>query len=170
MKHLHQLTKTEFQILHLLSQGVPYRDISTTLSIGRSSLHVHCARIRQKTGITSTRDKAQCHAAYTNRKQHQGQETAPLQVSTATLANSIPAGPAPTTKQLRALSLRSRGFTYEQIAQAMKITPQTAMNTVSQGCQRAGITGARKDRPRRIREYLRNPGAVPARELTVDDL
>jgi DNA-binding CsgD family transcriptional regulator len=149
------LTRTEKTILHHLAWGKTYREILTVMNEERAknpgegklagrpmslfTLHTVCCRIRQKTGIKSTKDAKECrnwertHLRYT-----------PIQKEK---------GPSP--RQLQILRLLAEDRAYPEICQTMGLNMQSAMNLASEARKRVKITDKLRSS---VRNYLIHSG------------
>lgn len=130
------LPKRQRVILRLLSRGWTYQRIQQYLGIKLETVHSHCGQIRQRTGITNTRDAAMCKKYMDGIVDNE--------------AASLPV----TSTQLMVLRFLAKGQTYADIADTMGTTPQTVQNHATIGCRRAGIKRGQNTRAQEIRSYL----------------
>lgn len=118
MNLTNDLTTKESQVLKMLAGSLTNQQIRSALRMSPGSLHVHCCRIRQKTGITDTRDWRQCKKFLEMQK---------------------PKTCVPTPRQMDVLRLLAQGKTHKYIAASLGMSISASMNYASQGMLRMGI-------------------------------
>lgn len=121
-----EFTKLESQVFRQLYIGNPVEAIAGILGIEEATAHMVCHNIRQKTGITDTRDRGECIEWLRSFNKPSPRQMDPRHA---------------TPTQLDCMELLVQGLSYEQIRKGMDFhNIQTAQNHISQGCKRAGIT------------------------------
>lgn len=153
-----KLSARERDTLNKLAWGWSYLRIAEHLKIEAPNLHVICHHIRQKTGITNTKNAEEC------RNWQRGHQpiTPPWYQ------------PGPTPMQMEVMRLRSLGLSYVEIGSQLSMVPQTAQNHCSQGCKRAKIGLAKHNRIYALQAYFKaqdakNAPPAPAPSPTVPD-
>jgi len=146
-----KLTNRELRILSHLAQGRTYRETREALGMTEQNMTSSCHYIREKAGITETRDAQEC-ARYL------------AKVPPETLSRALNErqdgwkhirGETPTDNQIEVLRLIARGQNYRQIAAFLGTTPQSVQNLACRACKRVGIQHAGWNRTRYIREWVK---------------
>lgn len=128
------LTGREHHVLRLLTEGKTYSDIAATIGITPTCLHVHCHRIRLKTGIKDTGDFGEVRQW---------------------LETYRPRLCEPSKLQLQIIREHYiNGLSHYQIALLLDINPETSRNQMRLGIRRWGITSRGDFRRAQIRGLL----------------
>lgn len=147
------LNPKELQVLTLLAQGLNYKEIAAKSGVHPLQMPIFCYRIRQKTGIESTKSQAQCKSWL---EQNPDPKT----------AQPLPTVRIPTPKQRHAMELYAvHRQNFDQMAHIMETTKQNVENFLVKGMIRARIEprGPTSDRRAEIVAYLqKDPMADPA--------
>lgn len=146
------LTKRQRDVLHKLAWGWSAERIMEKFSISSVNFHTICHQIRKRTGIIHTQNAEECR----NWERGHRPTTPPWYQ------------PGPTKMQLAVMKLRAQAMEYPEIASRLAMGAQTAQNHCSQGCKRAGITGAKHNRIYALRSWFicqdlkNNPEPTPS--------
>jgi DNA-binding CsgD family transcriptional regulator len=133
------------RILRKLAERATYADIAKALKINVACLHAHLWRIRQITGVKSTKDIIEVR------------EYLEEYDKGIAFIDDDDGAEHPTPAQRAILELVAKGISRKDIAERLRITPKTLTLHISQGCRRAGITCKGSSRLLRIREYCAGP-------------
>jgi len=129
-KHYMHLTPTEQRIAKLFLEGVKDTVIRTRLMIDHATFRVHLSNIREKLQCADLTDPVRLREKMIHLKKEA------------------------TESQLAVLALYGNGIPYVEICRTLGINVGTAMNHVSQGCARLGITVKGIRRRRSVKSTL----------------